>query len=195
MGAVDSDDEYDAVGCEGGYVAVKPPELPNGISNILLNTLSSAGIRYGSLQGKGEEAVRSTSSDDPMGGNPDFDIGLASTLEAAAPDALEHPISDEGCFQIDPVLLANVCHPAKRYSHIIFQAKKTWVTEGYVQPTAVYFYQLLCSSQDPQLEHAHGLVGDMLPRLQQPRALCLWTMGFFMAVLSPDFDARATGND
>ena len=163
---IDSDDDkYDAVGCEGGYVVVKPPELSNDIFNVLLNTLNSVGIEYASPKGKGKETHHSTSTEGSMGRNPDFDMGLVSTLEATVRDALEHPISDEGCSQTDPVLLVSVCHPAKCYGHAVFRAKKMQETWGYMPMTALYFYQLLCSSQDLQLEHVNGLVDDMSPHL------------------------------
>ena len=163
---IDSDDDkYNAVGCEGGYVVVKPPELSNDIFNVLLDTLNSVGIEYASPKGKGKETHHSTSTEGSMGRNPDFDMGLVSTLEATVRDALEHPISDEGCSQTDPVLLVSVCHPAKCYGHAVFRAKKMQETWGYMPMTALYFYQLLCSSQDLQLEHVNGLMNDMSPHL------------------------------
>jgi hypothetical protein len=137
------DDEYDTASREGGYVAVKPPELSHDVFNVLLNTLNSGGIKYASPKGKGKETVCSTSSDDPMGGNPDSDMDLASTLEAMARDALEHPITDEGRSKIDPMLLVSVHHPAKCYGHVVFWVKKMQETMGYKPLTALYFYQLL----------------------------------------------------
>ena len=82
---VDSDDDkYDTAGREGGYVVMKLPELSNDVFNVLLNMLNSAGIKYASPKERGKETHRSTSTEGPMGRNPDFDTGLVSTLETMA---------------------------------------------------------------------------------------------------------------
>ena len=144
---------------------MKPPELSNDIFNVLLNMLNSVGIEYASPKGKGKETRHSTSTEGPMGRNLDFDMGLVLTLEATARDALEHPISNEGCSQTNPVLLVSMRHPAKCYGHAVFRVKKMQKIWGYMPMTALYFYQLLHSSQDLQLEHVNGLVDNMSPHL------------------------------
>ncbi|KAF8344836.1 hypothetical protein F5887DRAFT_1075024 [Amanita rubescens] len=176
---LDVDENHEAI-LEEDYVAAKPPELSNEVFQILLDTLNSGGIVYTSPKGKGREVtaetVPSTSSDDPMGENADSETDPASTLEVMAPDpplSSEHLMTEGGGSEIDPALLVSVHRPGLGHGHVVFRAKKTQETWGYRPLTPLYFYQLLRSSSNVQLEKVNILVDRMsrgLIRLATSRA-------------------------
>jgi hypothetical protein len=173
--SVDPDvDENDEEIRREGYAVAKRLELSNEVFKCLLDTLNSGGIVYASPKGKGKEVtaetVPSTSSDNPMGENADSETYPASTLEAMAPDpplSSEHLTTEDGGSGIDPALLVSVHRPglAISYGHVVFQAKKTRETWGYRPLTPLYFYQLVRSSSDVQLEDVNRLIDRMSPGL------------------------------
>ena len=74
------------------------------------------------------------------------------------PLSSEHPMTKEGDFKIDPALLVSVHRPGLGYGHAIFWAKKTLEAGVYKPLTALYFYDMLRCSDDPQLDDVNRLM-------------------------------------
>ena len=77
------------------------------------------------------------------------------------PLSSEHPMTKEGDLKIDPALLVSVHRPGLGYGHAIFWAKKTLEAGVYKPLTALYFYDMLRCSDDPQLDDVNRLVDRM----------------------------------